>query len=140
MPERKQLIDYAPYLFAFVGVTLLLFAGYVAGDDELTCARQRDHVDCRLVNHRLLSLAVMGREDIPDVVASFISTTTSPRADQPADATFKLVTVNDALVLRTRQGADVVTLGGEPATDFARELETLLQGGGPKTLVKANSY
>ena len=37
MPERKELIDYGPHLFAVIGLLLILFAVYVGGGDELTC-------------------------------------------------------------------------------------------------------
>jgi hypothetical protein len=132
MSKPKEIIDYAPHVFAFVGAALILFAAYVGGGDELTCVRHSDRMNCQLVSRRWLNLAVMERRNISDVVTSFLRRTDSDAGDQ--------TTVNDALVLRTRVGEEVPTLGGEPARDFGSELDEALCSGNTKPLAAANNY
>ena len=140
MPERKELIDYGPHLFAVIGLLLILFAVYVAGGDELTCARQSLQFNCQLVNRRLLNLVVLGRQDIRDVIGLFVRTTSGPVTEQPFDRTMTPNMDNHALILRTRHGDDVSTLGGEPAFDFASQFDALQHGTDTKPIRQSNSY
>ena len=139
MTERKEITDYAPHLFAAIGFLLILFATYVAGGDELTCARHGGQFNCRLVNRRWLNLVVGGQQDIPDVIGLFIRRTESAAGDQPFEGTVKM-NVNDALVLKTRQGDEVPTLGGEPARDFAIQLQEAMRGTDTRPLTTLNNY
>ena len=136
MPERKDIFDYAPHLFALIGLLLILLAAYMAGGDELTCARLSSQVNCQLVNRRLLNRMVRWRQEIPDVIGLFVRTTSSPAGDQPFDTMVKM-TVNQTLVLRTRQGADVPTIA---AGDSARQLDALMHSTDSKEVTVLNSY
>ena len=140
MRERKELIDYGPHLFAVIGAGLILFAVYVAGSDELTCARQGSQFNCQFVSRRLLSLVVLGRQDIRDVIGLLVRSTSGPLTEEPFDHRLTPSLDNHALVLRTRQGEDVPTLGGDPAFDFATEFEALQQGTDTKPITNLNSY
>jgi len=62
--------------------------------------RQSLHVNCQFVNRRLLSLATLGRQDIPDVIGLFVRTTSGPVTEQPFDRTFTPSMDNHALILR----------------------------------------
>jgi hypothetical protein len=139
MGEDRDISYYGPRLFAAIGLVLILFAVYVAGGDELTCARQGGQFNCQLVNRRWLNLVVSGRQDIPDVVGLFVRRTESAAGDQPFEDSVKM-TVNDALVLKTRQGEEVPTLGGEPARDFASQLHEAMRGTDTRPLTALNSY
>ena len=139
MADPKDITYYGPRLFAAIGLGLILFAVYVAGGDELTCVRQGAPFNCRFVNRRWLNLVVRDQQEIPDVVGLFVRRTESRAGDQPFERTVKM-DVNETLVLRTRQGADVPTLGGEPAGDFASELEAAVHGKEIKPLTMVNNY
>ena len=134
--ERKDIIDYAPHFCSAIGLLLILLAAYIAGGDELTCARKSSQVDCQLVNRRLLNRMVRSRQEMPDVIGLFVRTTSSPTGDRPFDPSTKM-TVNQTLVLRTRQGADVPTIA---AGDSALQLEALMHSTDSKQITVLNSY
>lgn len=139
MPQRKELIDYGPHLFAVIGLSLILFAVYVAGGNELTCARQSSQVNCLFVNRRLLNLVVLERQDIRDVIGLFVRTTSGPVTQDAFDRTMTSNMDNHALILRTRQGEDVPTLGGDPAFDFASRFDALQHGTDTTPITQLNN-
>jgi hypothetical protein len=47
---------------------------------------------------------------------------------------------NHALVLRTRQGEDVPTLGADPAFDLTSQFDALQHGTDTKPITQLNSY
>ena len=74
------------------------------------------------------------------MIGLFVRSTSGPLTEQGFDQKLTPNLDNHALVLRTRQGEDVPTLGGDPAFDLATEFEALQHGTDTKPITQLNSY
>lgn len=126
----------APYIFLGVGLLMLLGAGYIAGGDQLECARHDATVDCEVVRARVFGSVTVERVTAADVVDSYVkASTTSRNSETPGGAPQTITDSNDDLVVKTRAGREVALLGGESSAAVASEIRNLLgnPAGGPVT-------
>jgi hypothetical protein len=109
-----SITERGPQIFAGAGLLLMLLAAYMAGADALTCARDSDGVDCHVRLSRMLGLATVERQDIPDVVDVEVRTSTDRRGDASSKGYHLAPTTsNHTMYLITRGGEEFRALGGE---------------------------
>lgn len=124
-PDR--LLQLGPKIFAGAGVALLLLAAYMAGQDTMRCERRDGRVDCAVAQQRWFGRVVVERLHVADVVKVGVHTsTTSTTWTTSSGNSETTTTANDVLVLRTRDGRDADTLGGERSGEFADAVLTLV--------------
>ena len=120
---------------------MLLTASYTAGSEKMTCSWKRARLNCIVERYRFMGAYCEERKYAINVTDVFIRTsTTSNTYITPAKNKATTTTSNDTLILRTKGGEDVDTLGGEKSTEFADGVEALLKNhdGGPLTLIDSN--
>jgi hypothetical protein len=137
VPER--VLDWAPYIFAGAGLTLILFGFYIAGTETLACTRAHGRTDCDLQFFRVAGLVNVYRRPISDVVGAFVRTTSTRAGDQPFKRTVKMST-GHTLVLRTRTTGEVDTIGGQDSFRFATGIDALLHSPDGNSASFSDSY
>lgn len=123
-----RLLQLGPKLFIGSGVALLLLAAYMAGQDTLHCDRATGPVDCVVARHRWLGLAAAERHAIEDVVAAGVRASTTSTTWYTSSGNPETTTnTNEVMVLRSRDGHEVDTLGGAESGDFAEAVRALIE-------------
>ena len=131
-PRNKTLSDLlvliAPYLFLGAGILMLAIATYASGTETLTCKWKNDRLNCIVERFRVMGSYLAERKFVNNVSAAFIRTSTTDNLYvTPAKNRFNVTSSNDALMLRTKFGEDVDTLGGEKSTEFAERVDAMLK-------------
>jgi hypothetical protein len=131
----------APYLFLAAGLFLFSIAVYAAGAENLTCSWKGGRLNCVVERFRILGMKSEERIYAINVIDVFIrSSTTDTTYFTPAKNRFTTSSTNDTIILRTKGGEDIATLGGGKAMGFAGQIEKLLKNSraGPLTLIDSN--
>jgi len=131
----------APYLFLGAGILMLFTASYAAGTERLSCSWKRARLNCIVERFRFMGTYCEERKYAINVTDVFIRTSiTSNTYLTPAKNKATTTTSNDTLILRTKGGEDVDTLGGEKATEFADRVDALLKNpeAAPVTVIDSN--
>ena len=119
----------APWVFAGVGVLLVMLACYMAGADSLACGRNGDRVDCRVSRSRLLGSVTVEQFVVSDVIDAWVTTSTTSkqtyRSGRGSNA--EHTSSNDTLILHTRDDRDVATLGGDQSASYADQVVAIVK-------------
>jgi hypothetical protein len=115
-------------LFLGAGILMLLIALYAAGTENMTCSWKRESLNCVVERFRLVGAYCAERKYAIKVTDVFVRTsTTSNTYLTPSKSRETTTTTNDTLILRTRGGEDIETLGGEKSPEFAERVEAMLK-------------
>lgn len=144
MPQDKsasdRLFQIAPYLFLGAGALMLLMACYAAGTENMTCAWKSEKLNCTVERFRFVGTYCAERKSALDVTNVLIRTSTVDNTYiTPAQSRITTTSTNEMLVLKTRSGEDIDTLGGEKSPDFAERVEGLLKNQNQEGLILMDS-
>jgi hypothetical protein len=131
----------APYLFLAAGILMLFTASYTAGTERLNCSWKRGRLNCIVERFRFMGMYSEERKYAINVTDVFIRTsTTSNTYITPAKNKVTTTTASDTLILRTKGGEDIDTIGGEKAREVADRVDALLKNhdAGPVTVIDSN--
>lgn len=133
MPTNLPLEWVAPRILAGAGALLVLLAVYMTGADSIACKRDDGRVDCRVWRSRVFGLLTVERVEVPEVLDAWVRTSTTSQATYRSGrgATAEHTSSNDTLMLHTRDGRDVPTLGGEQSASYAEQVVALVKSSAP---------
>lgn len=138
--DSERLFQIAPYLFLGAGILMLLTAFYTAGTEDMTCSWKSGELDCTIQRFRFAGAYCEERKAVSNVTDVLIRTSTTDNTYiTPSESKLTTTSTNDTLILKTRNGEDIETLGGERSPEYAESVESLLKDRRQESLILTDS-